>query len=264
VKLPVSGLEIEFRLPTGSDDLALIEAGGNQIEQALVALARLAFGKAARAGRSLKETDWRSLSVTDIECALLGLRRFLEGDSVTCLLRNRSHECGESMEMSFSVTALLDDVSPRMPRGVTRVAGKARKFELTASASPVRFHVPTVSDQLAVLGKPEGGALLLDICTGRAKLSKNEATRIERAMEALAPAVSREIDGVCPNCGKAVRAILQVPRLVMEELTQTASGVFSEIDLLASEYHWAEAAIVALPQRRRKEYAEKIRERRGN
>jgi hypothetical protein len=264
VKLPVSGLEIEFHLPTGSDDLALIEAGGNEIEQALVAIARLALKKAAMASRGPEETDWRALSVTDFEYALLGLRRFLEGDSVTCLLRNRSHECGESMEMSFSITALLDDVSPRMPRGVARVAGKAQKFELTASANPVRFHLPTVSDQLAVQGKPEGGALLLQRCTGRAKLSKLEATRIERAMEALAPPVSREIEGICPNCGKPVRAILHVPKLVVEELIQAASGVFGEIDLLASEYHWTEEAIVALPQRRRKEYAEKIRERRGN
>ena len=111
MKLPVSGLEIEFHLPTGSDDLALIEAGGNEIEQALVAIARLALKKAAMASCGPEETDWRALSVTDFEYALLGLRRFLEGDSVTCLLRNRSHECGESMEMGFSITALLDDVS---------------------------------------------------------------------------------------------------------------------------------------------------------
>jgi hypothetical protein len=263
VHLPVSGLEIEFHLPCGSDDLALIEAGGNEIEQALATLTRLALAKAAATGRSPEEIDWRSLSVTDFECALLGLRRFLEGDTITCLLRNRSHECSESMEMSFSISALLDDVSPRILRGVAKVAGKAQKFELIASTGPVRFRLPTVSDQLAVQGKPEGGELLLNRCTGRVKLSKLEGARLERAMEALAPGVSREIEGICPSCEKAVKAILQVPRLVVEELMQAAAGIFAEIDLLASEYHWAEAAIVALPQRRRKAYAEKIRERRG-
>lgn len=264
MKLPVSGLEIEFRLPTGSDDLALTEASGNDIEQALEALARLALLKAAVTGRTPEEIDWHSLSVTDFECALLGLRRFLEGDTITCLLRNLSHECNESMEISFSISALLDDISPRILRGVAKVAGKAQRFEIVASTGPVRFRLPTPSDQLAVQGKPDGGAVLLKCCTQRAKLSKQDAALLERAMEALAPAVSREIEGICPSCGKAVKAILQVPRLVVEELMQTAAGIFAEIDLVASEYHWAEAEIVALPQRRRRAYAEKIRERREN
>jgi hypothetical protein len=264
VHLPVSGLEIEFHLPCGSDDLALIETGGNEIEQALAALGRLALAKAAATGCTPEEIDWRSLSVTDFEYALLGLRRFLEGDTITCLLRNRSHECSESMEISFSISALLDDVSPRVLRGVSKVAGNAQKFEFVASSGPVRFRLPTVSDQLAVQGIPKGDELLLKRCTGRAKFSKQEAARLERAMEALAPAVSREIEGVCPSCEKPVKAILQVPRLVVEELMQAVAGIFAEVDLLASEYHWAEAAIVAMPQRRRKAYAEKIRERRGN
>jgi hypothetical protein len=264
LKLPVSSLEIDFRLPTGSDDLALIEANGNDIEQALVALARLAHAKAAAMGRTPDEIDWQNLSVTDFECALLGLRQFLEGDTITCLLHNRSHGCNESMELSFSISALLDDISPRIPRGVVKGSGKAQSFEIVAGTSPVKFRLPRVSDQLAVQGKPEGARLLLKRCTGRAKLSKPDAAQLERAMEALAPAVSREIEGICPSCGKAVKAILQVPRLVVEELMQAAAGIVAEIDLIASEYHWAEPAIAALPQRRRKAYAERIRERRGN
>jgi hypothetical protein len=54
---------------------------------------------------------------------------------------------------------------------------------------------------------------------------------------------------------------LNVPRLVMEELRSGAAGVHEEIHVIAAAYHWAEAAILAMPQSRRRAYAETIRRR---
>jgi hypothetical protein len=58
--------------------------------------------------------------------------------------------------------------------------------------------------------------------------------------------------------------MLDVPRLVMEELRLAASSVYRELDMIAAEYHWEEATILAMPQKRRRACAELIRERRGN
>ena len=54
---------------------------------------------------------------------------------------------------------------------------------------------------------------------------------------------------------------LNVPRLVMDELRARAGEVHEEIHVIAAAYHWAEAAILAMPQSRRRAYAETIRQR---
>ena len=263
MKLPVSGREIEFRAPCGSDDLALLESGGSALEQALVAVARLSLTSNTGRDTAAEQIDWLALTVTDFECALLGLRHFLLGDSVACLLKSKDHACGEVMEMNFSIAALLQQISPRMPKGVSKAAGGAHSFDLDSDGGGTRFRLPEVKDQLAAMRTPNGGALLMSRCTGDAKLTRPVRARVERAMEALAPVVSRQIEGICPACGKAVKAMLQVPRLVAEEFTRMAAGVYAEVDLLASEYHWDEAAILAMPQSRRRAYAGTVRERRG-
>jgi hypothetical protein len=80
-------------------------------------------------------------------------------------------------------------------------------------------------------------------------------------MEAMAPRVSRPLAGNCPECGEALTMALHVPRLVMDELANNATGIHEETDAIAATYHWDEASILAMPQRRRRAYAETIRRR---
>ena len=96
MRLPVSGLEVGFRAPDGNDDLAILEAAGSAVERALAVLPRLvqAPEMAGDAVESRGRGPWAALTVTDFETALLGLRRFLFGDAITCLFRDRSHKCG--------------------------------------------------------------------------------------------------------------------------------------------------------------------------
>src|SRR5580698_8061135 len=114
MQLPVSGLEVSFRLPDGRDDLTLLESRGASLERSLVALTRLArFNSAHQESES--KTTWLSLTVTDFEIALLGLRRFLFGDTVSCIA---GCNCGTRMEVEFSITNLVENVLPRIPREV--------------------------------------------------------------------------------------------------------------------------------------------------
>ena len=83
--------------------------------------------------------------------------------------------------------------------------------------------------------------------------------RIERVMAAMAPDVSRPIAGDCPACGATVEAPLHVARVVVGELRRAAAAVHDDVDLIARSYHWPEATILALPQDRRRAYAERIR-----
>ena len=83
--------------------------------------------------------------------------------------------------------------------------------------------------------------------------------RVLRAMAAMAPEVSRPIAGACPDCGVAVEAPLHVTRVVIAELRRETATVYDDVDLIARAYHWPEADILALPQERRRRYAERLR-----
>lgn len=78
-------------------------------------------------------------------------------------------------------------------------------------------------------------------------------------MAAMAPEVSRPVAGTCPDCAAAVQAPLHVARVVLGELRRAAGAVHDDVDLIARTYHWPEAEILALPQDRRRAYAERIR-----
>ena len=77
-------------------------------------------------------------------------------------------------------------------------------------------------------------------------------------MSEMAPEISRPVAGRCPACGRAVRAGFSAVRVVVTELVRAAGSVHDEVDLIAQAYHWPEAAILALPQERRRAYAERI------
>ncbi|MGA3070004.1 MAG: hypothetical protein ABSD43_07280 [Terracidiphilus sp.] len=259
MRLPVSGLGVGFHAPDGNDDLAILEAAGSAVERALAVLPRLVQAPEMASDAVESRGPWAALTVTDFETALLGLRRFLFGDTIACLFRDRSHKCGAPMELEFSIAAFLGEASPRMPRGVRRSEEDPRWFHLPGDAA--LFRLPTVEDQLQVLDEPRAATLLARRCVKSLRPGTRALARAERAMEAMAPLVSRPLAGSCPECGETVTMPLNVPRLVMDELRARAAGVHEEIHVIAAAYHWAEAAILAMPQSRRRAYAETIRRR---
>jgi hypothetical protein len=267
MKLPVSGLELRFQMPDGNDDLAILEALGDPLERALVALSRLAAvdeseGSAEVAARCFQGRPagfWAGLTVTDFETALLGLRRFLFGDKVACVFRDRLHKCGVRMELEFSITAFLDEARPHSPRGVQPSEDPCWFLLRADDKRDLRFRLPTVEDQLHAMRAADGAALLARRCIDAT--DRSALRRAEKAMEELAPRVSRPLAGNCPDCGEALTMTLHVPRLVMDELANQAAGIHEETDAIAKTYHWDEAAILAMPQRRRRAYAETIRRR---
>jgi hypothetical protein len=204
--------------------------------------------------------SWPALTLTDFEAALLGLRRFLLGDRVLCRFRCSFEDCGEPMQTEFSIAAFLAEVEPGMPAQVRPRPDRNGRFRLSGQRERA-FRLPTVFDQLQVLGRPRAYQLLVQRCIDSDRLRPRELAGVEKAMETMAPLVSRSLNGTCAACGRKVKIALHVPTLVIDELRSAAAGIYEEIDMIASTYHWDESVILAMPQRRRVAYAETIRQR---
>jgi len=254
VRLPVSGMAVSLRAPDGADDLAILEVRGSAVARALQILPRLAQ---ATTGERSDTTSWASVTVTDFEVTLLVLRVHLFGDVIACALDCPNPDCGERVEAEFRIADFLDALRPRQPPGVRAAPGRPGWFCLDDGHAA--FRLPTAGDQAEVIGAVDAPRRLGERCIDPPVVPGRLRHRIERAMEQLAPEVSRHIDGSCPHCGHALSSPLFVSHLVMEELRRAAGGVHDEIHLIASRYHWSEADILGLPRSRRRGYAERIR-----
>ena len=75
-------------------------------------------------------------------------------------------------------------------------------------------------------------------------------------MTAMAPPLSSDLEGACPDCGTPITVAFEPRPYCLRELRDRARFLYADVDLLASRYHWAEDSILALPNRRRQAYVE--------
>jgi hypothetical protein len=225
--------------------MLLAEALGNPVEVGLALLARL-YGEVL---------DPPGLVVTDFEYLLLHLRALRFGQAM--VLGFVCPQCRALAEVSFRLADYFADARPRTAAGVTPHPSRQGWFSLDGAG----FRLPTAGDQVAVAGAAPRLAetRLAELCLDETARARPHRARVERAMEAMAPSLSREVAGRCPACGSAVQAKLGVASLVIGELKRVAAAVHNEVDLIARAYHWPEPLILSLPQPRRRAYAERIR-----
>jgi hypothetical protein len=241
--LPVGGATIALKIPDGADDLRLVEATASAIEVAIALLDGLAGGA----------LDARALVVTDFESLLLQLRAFRLGPEMS--LGFECQHCRALAEASFRVADCLAAARPRPAPEATPDPARPGWYRLGEAG----FRLPTAGDQAAAALAPRPVRRLAELCLDEVALRPPHRARVERVMEAMAPLASRSIAGACPECGAPVSAGFAVAPLVVTEMRRAAGALHDEVDLIARAYHWPEGAILALPQRRRRAYAERIR-----
>jgi hypothetical protein len=267
-RLPASGIGVLLREPAGAEDMLLVEADACDTTLAVAllrALARPAEGEA-------EALDWEALPVTDLDVALLHLRQMVLGDLIRSdmLCQGAATEapspsapgCGRRIDVSFRVSDYLAHHLPETPSGVVPDEGRGW-FRLVDA--DVRFRLPSGADLRWIAGEADAERALAERCiqlgealssSGSGDVSEHVQRRVEAAMEALAPSLYSDIDGVCPECGATVRAPFDPQRYVLRELREHASYLYEEVHILASRYHWPEREILALPRLRRARYAE--------
>jgi hypothetical protein len=246
LRLPVSGLRVAVRQPAGSDDLLLREKAGSDIEVVLSLIERVAW---AADGTAI---DWGLLTVTDIETLLLRIHQAVFGDTIRAEARCADADCGARVDIAFSAGAYVAHHAPRPPKGV-EPAEREGWFRIVGE--PVTFRLPNASDLLAVAGSKRPDGECLARCVDAADVPDRLRKRVERAMAALAPSLSHEVQGQCPECHRTMNADFDVLAYVLRELRDQAESIYRDVHLLAFHYKWPEESILALPRSRRLRYA---------
>jgi len=190
----------------------------------------------------------RALTAGDREVALLALRRAAYGDRLDLVVTCPDVTCGAMMDLALTVSELL-----RAPL--------ATRSDRDVDVTGVR---PITGDDLhavaeLALDDPDAAVRTLAArCTGRdgegAALTADELAAVESALEALDPHAEHELMLTCPDCELVFTSSIDAAELVRQEMTASITELDLSVHLMASNYHWHERDIIALPIVRRRRY----------
>jgi hypothetical protein len=260
--LPVCGIRVALRQPTGEEDLLIAEAGTD--DPALV------LTIAERLGQAEPTINWSKLTVSDLDVLILRLRQALLGNRIVADIICSAPECGSRIDLSFGIEAYLTYHRPRgeplRGRGwaVEPCSLEPGWYHFVGAGTPptLRFRLPNAADQLSVFGRADAELALARCCIHPPQLPARLRGRVETAMQAMAPQLASDLQGVCPDCGAPVTARFEARRYCLQEMRDRARFVYDDIDALAQRYHWSEREILSMPTARRASYAELARQAR--
>jgi hypothetical protein len=248
-RLPVSGLEVEVRGPSGTEDVLLADATACDWPLALQLLASIA----QPVGRD--SFDWGELVVTDADALLLLMRRVLVAEIISGKVSCPNPECGEQVEVAFGAGDYVSHHEPVRARGVVELEEDGW-FGFDDERSDVEFRLPRCRDLVELAAVADPARELVRRCVRPEAVSARVLRRVERAMESLAPLFAHDLDASCPECGCTLTVHFDPQCFCLVELRRRSLSVYADVHLIASAYHWSEAEILALPRQRRRAYAE--------
>lgn len=260
--------EVGLRPMSGSDEDFLLDAGSllTPAHRSTAVLARC-LERFGPAGPLTAETV-RSLTVGDREALLLHLRRLTLGDRLQGVVDCPTSDCGEKMDLDLKVSDLLFPPYEDYRRSYeAEVADNSSDYR-------VRFRLPTGADQedVAVVARTDSeaaGELLLYRCVESVTGEDGEpvetlppavAGRISDLMSELDPQAELTLSLTCPACDHTFLAPFDTASYLFRELDGRVKRLYREVHLLAFYYHWSEAEIIDMPDRKRRLYLELLEE----
>jgi hypothetical protein len=260
--------EVRLRPVNGGDEDFLLEAG--ELLLPAYRITALLVRCLERLGPTSPVTDEavRSLTVGDREALLLHLRRLTMGDRLLGVLDCPAPDCGEKMDLDLKVSDLL------LPPYDNCQQSYEAEVKKNGSHYRVRFRLPTGADQedVATLVNNDSQAaaeLLLHRCVQSVTNGDGEPVedlppvvteRIPEAMSELDPQAELTLSLTCPACTHAFLAPFDAGTYLFQELAGRVKYLYREVHLLALYYHWSEAEIINMPDRKRRLYLELLEE----
>ena len=161
-------------------------------------------------------------------------------------------QCGEKLEFELDARSLA-----------SAAGGPAEPVTFEGET----FRLPTSRD-LALAARerdPRRAALrLLESCRinpsgNTMEWSGEQMEAVGEQLAAADPLAETRLSLACSSCGHAWDEALDVAAFLWAEIEVQVRRLFDEVHVLASAYHWPEAAILSLSERRRAIYLEMVR-----
>jgi len=205
------------------------------------------------------------LLVGDRDYLVLRLREMTFGPRVDALVHCPNLACGKVMDLSFSIEDITIERKPVL----------RRTFSIETDLYGVEFRLPTGAFQeeaaqvssaaidfdrlLAGCVTQIGESTDVDATAIRA-LPIETRSRIEGAIQRLAPVLEIEFEAECPECGRAFLFPVDFTRFFFDQMKTNLRDLELEIHFLAKNYHWAESEILAMTRKKRKRYVSLLRQ----
>ena len=195
------------------------------------------------------------LSIGERDALLLRIRRLVAGDHIGGVCACEA--CGGQNEFDLDAAALPLPRPP--PDGIVSVSLDGR---IIRARLPNSFDLAAVTDSA---DEEQAVRALLRRCLGAdpdlADVTLDDATMaaLDSAMEAVEGTAALDIAFTCSACGAVNRAPLDIAGLLWIELAERVQQLVADVELLASHYGWSETDILAMTERRRSLYAERVR-----
>jgi hypothetical protein len=217
----------------------------------------------------------RRLLVADRQYLLLKLREVTFGDQVQATLLCPWKDCGEKVDIDFSLRDI--PVRESQEEGPTYTMDLSPEAACTGEQGEayraITFRLPNGEDQEVVSplvpdDEARAFTMLLARCVQRVgpweqpgealirRLSPLAQQEIERRMGAVAPMVELTMEARCPDCGRAFAAPFDLEECFFGELRTSRDLLYREVHYLAYHYHWSEQEIMAMPRDKRRCYIE--------
>lgn len=271
ISLPVSGRQVLIRALTGMEELLLLEAPDDDLALALALMARVAcpVGDENSGGGP---DAWLQLTPTDVDFFVLRLRQLILGDRIVSDVHCHAPGCKARIDVSFGIDQYLDHqldsrTQLRGRRWIAEATDERGWFRIKESRPPASqncadavFRLPTAADLQDVATRSDATAELTRRCIRIAQGSPRQRRLAEAAMESIAPNLSQNLHGQCPECAATVDIHFNPRNYCLRELRDRARFLFQDVDAIARRYHWSESDILALPLMRRTRYADAARQ----
>lgn len=221
-------------------------------------LAERALGLLAAACPDMSREALARLSLGQRNARLLNLREQTFGPHIVGLAT--CPHCGERLELFFRT----DDLNGAPDE-------REEILKMSIDGDEVQFRLPNSLD-LAVLDPRQDLArnrqLILERCLLKVShageersldhLSANAVEAIGARMVKADPHADIRLDVSCVQCGQKWQAPFDIGQFFWTEIHAWANRVLDELHVLASAYGWSESDLLAMSQRRRQLYLERI------
>jgi hypothetical protein len=194
------------------------------------------------------EEHVRGLSAGDRELLLLALRRAAYGDRLDLVVTCPDVSCCSKMDVTLSISDMLR--GPDAGATARAIDGTAIRVvtgeDLHAVAALALDDPDAAARQLAARIASDDGS--------SSSFHADELAFINAALAQLDPHADHELMLTCPDCGLDFTSSVDAGDLLRQEMAGSITELELSVHLMATNYHWCEREIVALPIARRRRY----------